>query len=529
MGPPRHAFLLPVLGAGCLAACSACGQARDPFTRLFDTGSPAAKMLSAADLAGDAAWRQIPEHNTSHVFSGDAVFRNNTLVVVLRKQGWGPEVYTMTADGPRHRALLVGVPERGSPLRALDAIGIAENASGAVRITATSGKTKPITLSFRLTAGESILEMRSTGTNCFLKLVTQTRYLVVPDYFGDDMVFDATTSGSLPLPAENTCLSLLDGGEAMLMSIWQSANVQAWLGIPDVNGKTWAMTMDCTEGSSIWLAFLEYPGIWRARNGAARDLWNPPFPAMWRCSLVKHDGTANTWDLNEGPQRKQSAGTGLGPLIVYPIDRGRKTPLTVSCPTDVMRNTLGVGPCQYILGVEGLSSSGSLTPDSVMDWVEKQFRRKRQRKVADEIRERLDRMVAHVTHVRKRIETYGGFAGDVRTSLGSRPGWDRFASIVDDMHRFAEAGLAAEASPRRARQLADDIAAMVRQPEPLAEGQRVGGEIRVIGALQDGALARCRMAVRRLKQQALIVAEDKLEDAEVAREAQRLAEGMLAR
>ena len=42
-----------------------------------------------------------------------------------------------------------------------------------------------------------------------------------------------------------------------------------------------------------------------------------------------------------------------GPALVYPINRLEATPLEAFTVVDVMRATLGVGPCEYILDVEG--------------------------------------------------------------------------------------------------------------------------------------------------------------------------------
>jgi hypothetical protein len=41
-------------------------------------------------------------------------------------------------------------------------------------------------------------------------------------------------------------------------------------------------------------------------------------------------------------------------LIVYAIDRRKETPLNEKTPTDVMRDCLGIGPCEYVLDREGL-------------------------------------------------------------------------------------------------------------------------------------------------------------------------------
>jgi hypothetical protein len=42
-----------------------------------------------------------------------------------------------------------------------------------------------------------------------------------------------------------------------------------------------------------------------------------------------------------------------GPALVYPIHRVKETPLDAFTVVDVMRNTLGVGPCEHILDLEG--------------------------------------------------------------------------------------------------------------------------------------------------------------------------------
>ena len=191
--------------------------------------------------------------------------------------------------------------------------------------------------------------------------------------------------------------------------------------------------------------------------GWPTDDWKPPFPAKWRSSFVRENVIADSWDLDRGPSPEQSAGKHQGPLVIYPIDRSTATPLTATCPTDVMRNTLGVGPCQYILACEGLASQGDPTPNSVMGWVEKQFEHKKQQKAADDIRERLAQMTQHVADARVRIERYKQFAGQARKTLAGKPGSDQFRAILDDLERCVAAGLSPASAPERARQLAGKL------------------------------------------------------------------------
>jgi hypothetical protein len=190
-----------------------------------------------------------------------------------------------------------------------------------------------------------------------------------------------------------------------------------------------------------------------------------------------------------------------------------------------MRNTLSVGPCQYILACEGLGVQGDPTPNSVMNWVEKQFEQKKERKAAEDIKERLEQMVKHAVDAQSRIQRYAGFALRLRNSPAGKQ--DQFLSIAADLDRFSAAGLAPAASPQRTRQLAGEVAGLIGKENAFAPCCRLGRELRSIGAAQDHALAKCRMAVRRVRQEALSLAIDQPPAAAHAFEVQRLAEQFL--
>jgi hypothetical protein len=526
-----RADCLPLLIA-CLVALPVCGQEETPFTRLFDTGSSAAEPLADEAVAQRTGWRLVPEDTVDYRFSGDAVFLNDKLAVVLRKKGSGAEVYSKAANGLKRRAALGHGGTRSSLIEALDALKIIENTSGAVMVEAAFKADSGLAaLRFRLTTGEALLEVRSAGRAGFVHVQSPTRYVVVPDYFGDDLVFGPEAFRGLALPAENFCLHLLDGGDAMLMSVWQSSEQDVWLAVASTRTERdlCSSQIRCLKGKSIWLAFLESPGLWHAGSVSAQDDWKPPFPAKWRCSLVRDNGVADSWDMDRGPQPDQTAGKHQGPLLVYPIDRSTATPLTASCPTDVMRNTLGVGPCQYILACEGLAAQGDPTPNSVMNWVEKQFEGKKEKKAANDIKERLEQMVKHVADARLRIGRYAEFAGQVRKLSAHKPGSGPCLSIVDDLDRFIVAGLTPAASPERAKKLATEVAALIGKENALAACQDLGEQLRSIGAVQDSTLAKCRMAVRRLRQQGRAIDASQSQDAGVAEEVWRLAEQMLLR
>ncbi len=492
------------LAAG-LAARPLPAQEDGPMTRLFDSvvssTGPAEELI-----AGQNHWRQVPEDEVSQPFSGDAILLNDKLAVVVRKQGPGVEVCSRMTGRPRHRACLGHIGTPGASFDPPARLRIIQNTSSSVVVEAAFKGSAAAVLRLRLTTGEAILEVQCADGAGFVEVRSPTRYVVAPDYFGDDLIYGGQSLREFWLPAENFCLNLLEGGDAMMMSVWQSGGPEAWLGFTTVAptaenpGLACSTRVRCLKGKSLWLAFLESPGLWHSRSGLAQDGWKPPFPAKWRASFARENGLADSWDLDRGPGAEQTEGAHAGPLIIYPIDRSTATPLTATCPTDVMRNTLGVGPCQYILACEGMAAQGDPTPNSVMSWVEKQFELNREKRAGDDIKERLEQMVKHVAEARDRIERYLKFAAQLRRASGAR--LELFSAIADDLERAAALGTAAAAAPERARQLAAQVAALIGQTNAVPACQGLGKEIRAIGAVQDRALAKCRMNVRRAGQPA---------------------------
>ncbi len=526
-------YLLSILRVAPLLACitvwATRAEEQTPLTRLFDTGASSAKPLLPEALARQVGWELIPEDTVEHSFSGDAVILNDKLIIVMRKQGRGTEVYAKTASGVKHRTTLAIAGDGSSATGQLDTLKIVENSSSAVMVEAGSRGAVSSPVRYRLTAGEALLEARPGEATGGLTVRSKTRYVVVPDYFGDDMVFEGDVAKDTCLPAENFCLNLIDGGDAIVMSVWQSNEQDVWLTSTrsEKDGTHGSIRIGCVKGKSVWLAFLETPGLWHVRPEVGPSDWKPPFPAKWRSSFIRQNAVADSWDMDHGPDPAQTAAKHQGPLIVYPIDRTPATPLTVSCPTDVMRNTLGVGPCQYILACEGMAAQGDPTPNSVMNWVEKQFAQKKDRKVADDITERLEQMCRHVTEARSRIGSYLKFASQVRKLSGDKQGSSPLLSIVDDLERFVAAGLLPESGPERTKALAGKVSALIGKENTLAECQRLGAEMRSIGAVQDGTLAKCRMAVRRLRQEGRTLGVDQTQDGALGSQVRRLAEEML--
>ena len=524
MRPRTPALWLLLAGLSGLAIQPIEAEEDAPETRLYDTVAPLTAPLSQEALAKRFGWRQIPENSLDNRFTRNAVALNDKLGVLFQTQHHGPEIYSRSTG--RLLATAGFAPAGSSAGQLLEGFRILENTAAGVKIEAAFKG--GAVLRFRITTGESIFEIQSPQGTGTVSVQSATRYVVVPDYFGDDMVYGSRAFAGL-LPAENFCLNLLGDGEAILMTVWQSNTQDATLASArdPQSGGSWVHRVSCQKDKSIWLAFLEGPGIWSAQTGLSANRWKGPFPAKWRSSFVRERNEADSWDAERGPAPEQSAGKHEGPLLNYLIDRTTATPLTATCPTDVMRNTFGVGPCQYILACEGLGSQGDPTPNSVMGWIEKQFQQKKQRKAAEDIKERLGHMTKHVEDARAKVRKYEEFALRIQTMLEGKTGVESLRSTAAELSRFAAAGLTAESAPERARQLAGEVVSLLGKDNAPAECQVLGEQLRSIGAIQDRALARCRMSVRRLRQEARIIAGEQLAAAASIHEVQLLAEQIL--
>ena len=491
------AFLAVALGLSLADTCLG-EEAGQPFVRLYDTNVSSSEVLTVEAVATKAGWVLVPIGDTTHKFKGDVAFGTDRITAVF-PASWGAAFVYTPAGGPKQLTELLP-RAAGRAFEPTAALRIIENTSGAVAVEIVfAGRA---TATFRVAVGQPYVEVRPGAGMAGLDVITRPRLIVTPDFFGDDMVFDLDRADlkEIRLPAENFVLDLSGMGDIITMCVWQHRSIGAQV----LTGKYLpfsGLRIDCIEGKSVWVAFLEGKGLWHERSvSAAESLdWKPPFPAKWRADRIGKDGFAESLTFESPPALAP------GHYVIYPLDRTKATPLTEFTPVDILRNTLGVGPCQYILETEGLASADNPTPDQVMTWAEKQLKKKGGRDAADEIRERLKAMVELVGRTEARIKRYADFAAEMRELLvgdNSETGL-KLKATADAIAQAAAAGLAATQPPGRIAKLAETVAGLIGKDSAAADLAAPAADLRAIGAAQDRALAKSRMAVRWLGCQAL--------------------------
>ena len=500
---PSGAFLLfCVLGiattlAGGYGTAFAQGTAEPARAALavWDTGTASAEALASEAVEHKNGWKRIQSGETVNGFQGDAVVSNGRLLAVARQHGSGIELYALGLGKPALRARLLLAPGAAS-----DRIALTENGRAAVGLEMAS---KSGVARFRLKRGELFVESQVVSGEATLRVECPSRFAVLPDFFADDILFDArkVSLDKVELPSENFLLHFTGRQDAIVMSVFENRaqDVRVTLaGKGDERAITGSEIDFGKQGSKIWVAVLEGAGMWHsidvqpAQAGKILPLpWKMPFLAQWRVDFTRKDGLTDSWDMlppekegngfikpswlaqdgqiskptrtatgevdrdayrpggpasdRLGPDRrrwttvlghvpypcwsdherngflqplKHKRVTFDGPVLIYALNRLAETPLTSYTPVDIVRNTLGVGPCQYILDVEGQKQEhvGRATCH-VRTLLNEVYGSHRQKEMHKEIENYLGDALDFVTHIRNRVLAYVSFGKDLRKYL----------------------------------------------------------------------------------------------------------------
>jgi len=561
-------------------------EAAAAAVKLFDTGGGAFGAVPPRALVEQTGWKQVPEDQAGYRFRGSAVLMNDRLALVLRPGAPAVELHARGKQASDFRAQLAPLPYAEDAR--LESVAVVEKGPSetSVDVLFRSPGGKPLGLRLELTMGQQFVKSEAREATTGLGVRAPCRWLVLPDFFADDIVVDAAgiPVATAELPSENFLLHLLPGGNAMVMEVASSRAQDARI---TLDGAGDARTMGRSEmaygkDGKIWVAVLEGRNIWHAQDVKKTDAgqvlpmdWRSPFPAQWRVDYRLANGLCSSWEMlsenrdgsfqKEGllgepdsiPASRSRWNTVLGrfpypcwidrqgggylqpltrvlrcegPALVYPLCRTRGTPLTEFAVGDLVRRTLGVGPCEYILDVEGQGSTmkGRATC-ATRDALGAIYSQNQQLQKQAEIEKILQDVVIFVTHIRSRIEEYAQFGRDLQAYLeAQRKARPEASAFIDEMQvlaRTIEENYQKRKAPIKTPQYVIDLTNQFRAevmhqegPEALRKCVAITKAIVVVGGNQDELVGESRLAVKNLRQRAGLAMATQPQAAEIARE-----------
>lgn len=427
----------------------------------WDTGKSSSAPLTLDSRDG---WTAVEEGGS---FKGDAVLSNGRVSAVFRRGSgaveMGPVRFSLAGATTLSKATLT---EGGKSSATIEATWKTEKGDATAR--------------FRLKRGEVAVEVAPGAGASKLRVDCPTRYLVLPDFFSDDIVIDAAKipPATAELPSENFLLHLAGQGEAIAMIVFENRDqdVGATLtGAGDARRFTGSEIAFGKE-KKVWVALLEAPQIWHVTETKAGDSktetklgWTMPWLAQWRVDFTRTDDLTDSWDLLlqkeaggnytkpswmgagaeqipasrkrwttvlnsfkypcwSDPQRaayvqplETDALTLRGPVVIYPANRVPETPLEAFTVLDIARSCLGAGPCEYILDLDNQKSANKGHATCwTRDWMIPIYAKGAQKSQLKEIGQNLDQVVTFIRYIRGRITRYDGFLRQMRESLAAQ-------------------------------------------------------------------------------------------------------------
>jgi hypothetical protein len=605
---------------------------------VWDTSKTSTEPFAPADLEQKTDWKTIARGETAHAFQGDAIITNGRLLAAARQRGTGLDLYSLGSGKPILRAQLLLTPSA-----ATERVTLTENSRAAVGLEVAS---KAGTTRFRLKKGDPFVECQALSGAATLRVVCPSRFAVLPDFFADDILFDARKAplGQVELPSENFLLHFPAKQDGLVMGVFENRAQDVRVTLAGKDGEreiTGSEIEFGKQGSKIWIAVLEGPGMWHSLDVAATDAkkiiplaWKMPFVAQWHVDFTRTDGLTDSWDMllpdkegngfikpswlaqdgklsaatrtatgevdrdayqpggpasdRLGPERlrwttvlgrvqypcwSDRAGQGFlqplankrlkfdGPVVIYPLTRLAETPVDCYTPVDIVRNTLGVGPCQYLLDVEGQKQEhvGRATCH-VRTLLNEVYGSGQQKARRQDIEHYLGDALDFVTHIRNRVLAYIAFGRELRNYLGEqRAAHPEFKEPLDALEALArqidervEPRMQAILQYKTLKAVAAKVAEQREEPTPPALAAELNREflahglldydgadwkirlkkeytdpLTAIGGEQDEMVGECRWVVKALRQKAAMLMATEPRLAPVAAEIRSRTQKML--
>jgi hypothetical protein len=328
-------------------------------------------------------------------------------------------------------------------------------------------------------------------------------------------------------------VALADAGQTLALD-WKMPFPALWRvdwSTEDRLTDSWEMLLQQPDGKLVMQGWFGQDESFGQRFGAEfgpRD-WNKPGRQRWNPVLggflfpcwVASDGQGFLQPLKA---RRYTEGGKIhnftGPAVIYPLDRVKgppaTTPLDKLTVVDLVRLTLGVGPCQYILDLEGQKRNArGVATCYARDVINAIYKAGTQRQNQAEIESQLDAAVAFITNVRERIDAYVDFGRELRTYLTEQKRLcPQQAAFFDDLlavtgrldELFAEKRSAIH-TPAYAQEQAQAFRDKLLNYEAPDAAKRCAEQMGVftsIGGAQDGLVASCRMIVKTVRQRAVV-------------------------
>jgi hypothetical protein len=573
------ALLIAVTSTRGMAEIERSGASRNLV--LWDTLSPVGDKLKPQDRSG---WKAVPNdllrlekeplkassdpgyYGRDYSFAGDAVVETPGLTAVFQSAKGRVALYFKPdsagkAKGSEAADWIGGKVVEMSPIRAENAsriishLEVLRNADDEIVLKVSFSPAGSPQLagvfSFDRTG---IVEVKPVGQMNHVRLASSFEYGVVPSFIGDDLIYGGSerpATNVISVPAENLFLGLLPGESTELVVTWPKGKQRVNLRFAEEDRKPLIQSIDLdNDAQSFYLAALTAPGIWHKEaltpDYLEKDVkirWKRPFPARWKTQLYEEDlkttfvlrefwggiwrGVAGSYDYpawfsgEDAFYHFSKKVPPQGESLIYCLE-GRDTPLTVSTPADILKQTLGRQASEPILDIAGrkLRTHHRRGGDGVhractcgcTEAIQAVFEAGEEVSRKDDIQGALDDMIYFVHRHVERINEYQQFADELLRTLEKRrrssPELKPFLDGLEEIARQIPQECDVQKENMKTFGYADDLSrktialAAKKDPNNVKAYMELLKAWRAMGGAQDYVVAKCHTISRNLCQTA---------------------------
>jgi len=435
-----------------------------PNLVLSDTWSPVGEAFNPENRSD---WKAVPNdllllekdprkassdpgyYGRDYSFKGDAVVETPALTAVFQSAKGRITIYSRVGS----KIVDLSPIRAESDSNAVCHLEVLKNANDEVALKVSfSLPGSPNTAGIFSFDRTGIAEVRPVENLKRIRLSGSIEYGVVPGFVIDDLIFGPSESlgtNMVGVPSENLFLGLVQGESTEFLLTWPKGKQRVSLRFGEVLGQRRITSVDFdNDGQSFYLAALSAPGIWHKETLTPgfleKDIkiqWKRPFPAKWKTQLYEEEVKTtfafrelkgDIWRGVPGSYSYPAWFSGddafyhlskkvppIGESLVYCLEP-RHTPLTVSTPADILKQTLGRQTSEPILDVAGrkLRTHHRRGGDGVRractcgctEAIQAIFEAGEEVRQKDDVQEALDDMIYFVHRHVERINEYQQFA-----------------------------------------------------------------------------------------------------------------------
>src|SRR5439155_438631 len=137
---------------------------------------------------------------------------------------------------------------------------------------------------FRIKRGDIALQIEPGTGAGKLRVECPGRFVVLPDFFADDITIDATRLplSAIELPSENFVLHLTCKSDALARCVFENRQQDVKVTLAGTGDQRLVTGSEVGfEGKKVWVALLEAPQIWYTRDLKPTDA-GQVLPLDWK-------------------------------------------------------------------------------------------------------------------------------------------------------------------------------------------------------------------------------------------------------